>query len=299
MALGNNLSLLPWYSDKNNQNHRRSSADIGVCPLITPTGHVPPFQLIIPNTIGSPFPYAIITHVYIHAIDETVPPALNHNLLNAWLARGLRLEHKQDYVILINDGLQKIIDSTAIPEGQFYLTIQFTKATEDYVIHSEVFNFVDSVSHCLKLEYWDNQDFPLSTKYVIDYSENYKNFLYLPVEIGMPEYPFEEEVTKRDGFSFIEKQISEKKYKFVFVAPEYLCDAIRIIRMHDNVVITTQEGIVFEADTILLTPKWLPGGYLATVEAEFECNTVIKKIGAMMSPTAHRDYSTDFNSDFS
>lgn len=120
---------------------------------------------------------------------------------------------------------------------------------------------------------------------------------YLPTQVGRPDYEFEEEVENRDGYQFIEKQISEKTFKFNFVAPEFLCDAMRIIRMMDYIQITSK-GDTYDLDQFLITPKWEDGGYLASVEAEFQCDTVVKKIGKGYIPTENGDFNSDFNNDF-
>jgi hypothetical protein len=48
----------------------------------------------------------------------------------------------------------------------------------------------------------------------------------------------------------------------------------------------------------LITPKWQEQGDLAIVEAEFETDTVIKKIGRGVAVTIRGDYNEDFNNDY-
>jgi len=49
----------------------------------------------------------------------------------------------------------------------------------------------------------------------------------------------------------------------------------------------------------LITPKWLDQGDLASVEAEFQCGTVIKKIGkGLIQPQQTAAFNNDFNNDF-
>ena len=82
--------------------------------------------------------------------------------------------------------------------------------------------------------------------------------------------------TYRDLYDTI---VSEKKYKFTFLASEYLCDVMRFIRMSDVIKITDKYGRVYLCDTFLMTPKWETQGNLASVEVEFQTNTVAKRIG--------------------
>ena len=68
--------------------------------------------------------------------------------------------------------------------------------------------------------------------------------------------------------------------------------------MSDNVIITNK-GDEYSADTFLITPKWQEGGFLAAVEAEFQCDTVIKKIGRGTPPATNiGDFNDDYNNDY-
>ena len=126
----------------------------------------------------------------------------------------------------------------------------------------------------------------------------YKNTLWLATQLGKPEYEYEEEGEKRDGYFFPEKILSQKKYKFTILATEYLCDVMRFIRLADVVQIRDQWGNVFLADTFLMTPDWKEQGDLASVEMEFTCDTVAKKIGRGYVLGSLGDYNNDYNNDF-
>lgn len=54
--------------------------------------------------------------------------------------------------------------------------------------------------------------------------------------------------------------------------------------MSDFVTVYSQ-GRKYDCDTFLITPKWQTQGNLASVECEFECATVVKKIGRGVIPT--------------
>ena len=112
------------------------------------------------------------------------------------------------------------------------------------------------------------------------------------------EYKFEEEGEERDGYFFPEKQISEKTYKCTILAPEYLCDVMRFIRMADYVRVTDKYGRNYDCDTFLITPKWQTQGNLASVEIEFETATVVKKNGRGYIIANKGDFNNDFNNDY-
>lgn len=181
-------------------------------------------------------------------------------------------------------------------DGRYYLEIKDDKT----IWYSDVFTIVQDVSPYLKIEWWDLENFVFDAGQIVYQNPAFKNRLYFCTELGKPEYQFDEEGESRDGYYFPTKQISEKTYKCTVLAPEYLCDVMRFIRMADYVRITDKYGREYNVDTFLLTPKWQTQGDLASVEIEFETNTVAKKIGRAIGQiiTTQRDYNNDFNTDF-
>ena len=72
---------------------------------------------------------------------------------------------------------------------------------------------------------------------------------------------------------------------------------MRLIRLSDVVEMRDNYSNLYRCDTFLMTPKWEDQGDLASVEIEFTCDTVAKKIGrAYVSGTG--DYNNDFNNDY-
>ena len=126
----------------------------------------------------------------------------------------------------------------------------------------------------------------------------FHNVVYLATELGKPDYEFEETGESRDGWFFPEKMISEKSYKFQFMAPEYLCDAMRFVRMADEIKVTDKYGRTYLCDQFLMTPKWQDQGNLASVEAEFQTDTVAKAIGRALSPADLAAFNNDYNADY-
>lgn len=167
--------------------------------------------------------------------------------------------------------------------GRYYFTTTISGVT--YI--SDVVTVVQDVTPYLKVEWWDDQDLIMDAGVIIYTNSGgtnvYKNVLYLASDLAKPEYVFEEEGENRDGYFFPIKQISEKRYKFRFLAPEYILDVMRFIRMSDHIQITYR-GQVYNADTFLMTPTWEGNGDLANVECEFDTNTVAKKIGRLVTP---------------
>lgn len=274
--------MLPFYLDLSRQNHRKDYAFGEIFPLFTPDRKILPFQIIREHRTNQ------VTQVLLKRVggstvaDITAQMASNGLKVNQYTSYG--------YDIISYNGV--LLLTTETPEGPYYL--QITDGIQTW--YSEVFTVVRTMEQYLKITYSDSESLMFENGQ-IDFTENFAFDLYLPTQVGRPDYEFEEQVDNRDGYQFIEKQISEKTYKFTFVAPEFLLDAMRIIRMMDNVTITSR-GETYNVDQFLMTPKWQDGGYLAAVEVEFQCDTVIKKIGQGYTPADNGDFNNDFNDDF-
>lgn len=164
-------------------------------------------------------------------------------------------------------------------------------------IYSEVFTSSNNIDNCILLEYGNSYNFELSGS-IVDFSDNFKFRCYVCSQIGKPEYVFEEEVTERMGYSFMESQVSKKVYNFTFLAPEYLCDALRIVRLCDNKRIEGPNSKVYSLSTFEMNPEWEEQGDLASVECSFETDTVIANIGGYTPVLLGGDFNNDFNNDF-
>lgn len=164
--------------------------------------------------------------------------------------------------------------------GQYYY--EMTDGFETWV--SDVFTAFNTaeIYDFLCIEWKDKADFVMDAGRIVYDNNIFKNRLYLRADLAKPEYEFEEEGETRDGYFYPTKQISKKKYNFHFFAPEYLLDVMRLIRMADEVTITYEVGevmVTLSPTTFLLTPEWEREGDLAGVSAEFETDTVAKKVG--------------------
>ena len=283
----NNLSVLPFYGSIEEQNHRKSYAYGEIYPLYVPVNNVPPFQVVIAHTDATISSVQLYTSKGVYV--STITAFLTAKGLTKYPFAG------EGYDVLVYPALASETTAT-IAEGQYYLTITMS---DDSVLYSDIFTCAGMISAYLKVQWWDVADFVMDgCRIVYPLGENsvFQNTLYLNTELGKPEYEFNEEGEQRDGYFFSELQISEKKYKATFLASEYLCDVVRFIRMADYVKITDKYGNIYRADTFLITPKWEAQGDLASVDMEFTCDTVAKKIARPVSSVG--DFNNDFNEDF-
>ena len=284
MTQNNNLSVLPFYTDINQQNHRLSYAYGAIYSLFAPANILLPFQIIRESRENK------ITCIRLYDKNG----ALVYDITQYMQDIGL------DIVKFESLGYDIIVYPANLPmpinmfDGVYYLTLSDGVQTW----YSEMFTIVQDVKPYLKIEWWDIENFVFDAGQILYQNPAFKNRLFLNTELGKPKYQFEEEGDKRGGYYFPEKQISEKTYKCTILAPEYLCDVMRFIRMADYVKVTDKYGRIYDVDTFLITPQWQTQGDLASVEIEFTTNTVAKKIGRGIAPQDKGDFNNDYNNDY-
>ena len=222
MIPNNNLSVLPWYTSIEQQNARKWWAYGHIYPLFTPAGFLLPWQLMTSH-VDNITTSAISSIILVDAntgvtVDytEQVRPGIT---VKAFPTLG--------YDAFVFAGQLPVF--TSMFDGQYYL--QMTIGNDTY--YSEIFTVVNYIQPYLKITWWDLEDFTMDAGTIVYKNPSFKNVLYLCTDIGKPEYVFEEEGETRDGYFFPAKQISEKRYRFNFLASEYLLDVMRFIRMAD------------------------------------------------------------------
>lgn len=284
MIQNNNISVLPWYTSINEQNHRKSYAYGAIYQLFATADRLLPFQIIRNTRVNN------VSSVILY--DKTGKQVAN---ITTYIKEtGLQIVRFQTL------GYDVILYPSILPmplnqlDGIYYMTLSDGVQTW----YSEMFTVVQDVSGYLKIEWWDIENLVFDAGQIVYKNPDFKNTLYLYTELGKPDYEFEEDGEERDGYFFPEKQISVKTFKCTILAPEFLCDVMRFIRMADYIHITDKYGREYDCDTFLITPKWQTQGDLASVEIEFKTNTVVKKIGRGYIISNKGDFNDDFNNDF-
>lgn len=279
MTVNSNISPLPFYDDISKQNHRKPYAFGNICPLIVSSMLIP-FQVVIQS--GSSIQWARLYNFETGKYIDITKSLINNGL-------GIKSI----------EGLKVLKYAAALPipeikfEGFHYLAISISGLG---ILYSDIFSIVNDTDKYLCLQYSNDYAFSFK-KGIVDFSDNFIFRCYLDTKIGRPEYSFEEEVTERMGYSFIESQVSKKIYKFTFIAPEYLCDALRIVRMcKSKKIISDNEE--YDLISFSMDPKWQDQGDLASVECEFETDNIIANIGGYSAAKLAGDFNNDFNNDF-
>lgn len=288
MIPNNNLSVLPWYTSIEQQNARKWWIYDRIYPLFTPAMFMLPFQILRVHRAGTTIAsFLVYTKMGVLVGDFT--QAINEAGITIKPFASL------GYDVIVFGGQTPVF--TQFANGQYYATI--SDGTQTW--YSEIFTVVNDIEPYLKIVWWDNEDFTMDAGTIVyKYAggTQFRNVLYLQADIAKPEYLFEEEGETRDGYFFPIKQISEKHYRFSFLASEYLLDVMRFIRMADYAHIE-KNGQIYNLDTFLITPDWEDNGDVAAVEAEFDTATVAKKIGrGYIQPTGVADFNDDFNNDY-
>lgn len=289
MIPNNNLSVLPFYESSQYQNARKWWMYGRVYPLFCPAGFLLPFQVITEHVAN-----AIIQIAYLFDANNNINPVadLTTNVRNATTKKEFA---NLGYDVWVFPGQLPVINS--LQNGRYYLHLQIGYGSTIITRISEIFTVVNDIQPYLKITWWDLDDFTMDAGTIVYKNPAFKNVLYLQSDLAKPEYPFEEEGETRDGYFFPTKQISEKRYRFNFLASEYLLDVMRFIRMADFAEIE-YHGQRYSLDTFLITPEWEDNGDVAAVEAVFDTATVAKKIGLGYIKAQRGDFNDDFNNDY-
>ena len=278
--VNNNISPLPFYDSLALQNHRKDYAYGQVYQLITYKNMLLPFQVVLSNgtSVGWVRLYNFNTGKYIEITDS-----MKEN--------GLVIKSFTGFVLLKYPGTLPIVEIKH--EGLYYLVIYINGLG---TIYSDLFTVTNRISDYLLIEYSNSYNFELKNG-IVDFSDNFAFKCYLNTQVGKPEYNFEEESTKRLGYIYVESQVSKKTYKFNVIVPEYICDALRIVRLCDNKIIRCKDD-EYEAITFEMEAEWQTQGDLASVTCEFETDNVIANIGGFVPDKLGGDYNNDYNEDF-
>ena len=254
MIPNNNLSVLPFYTSLAQQNARKWWMYGRIYPLFCPAGFLLPFQILTPHTN-----WTVENIRPVEIIDANTGSVVGD--ITTEIRAGITKKEfaSLGYDVWVFPGQMPV--SSSLMNGRYYIQLVI-----GYAFYSEIFTVVNDIEPYLKITWWDDTDFVMDAGTIVYESPSFRNMLYLHSDIAKPEYIFEEEGETRDGYFFPIKQISEKRYRFSFLASEYLLDVMRFIRMADHAQID-YHGQTYDLDTFLITPDWEDNGDVAVVQA--------------------------------
>lgn len=190
----------------------------------------------------------------------------------------------------------------AIPMGKYYLQLYVWSQplSQQFILYSDYIFLTDDIHNYVKLT-WKNANDLFVANRIIPFGEGFEPYCYVDSLIGKPEYSYDEESIVRMGYQFIESQVSKKTYNFVFVAPEYLCDALRIMKICNTKRVTRYDmpnyGKEYNIMSMDFSVRWEEQGNLAGVTISFDVNNIASNISGYL-PLQGGDFNNDYDSDF-
>ena len=228
-----NYSCIPFYTSLEQQDYKKEFAygDIynNCCDK-----KLLPFQIVRNGNFTN------IQSVKIYNWDMTNEV----DITSLMVAAGLYIKVYEPFSIIVFPAIQTI---TELSLGK--KVIKITDGIQSY--YSDVILIRESISDKLSLKWSNNDDLKIPNGRIC-YENDFYNVLYFDTLVGKPEYPFEEEQESLNGLKFPIQQISKKIFRFVVSVPEYIADVVRLIRMHDNIIVTCK-GIEYVCFNFLLT----------------------------------------------
>lgn len=225
-----------WYDKIEKQQRYRENAQKATSyKLISSNGRMLPFQFRLNSnlTLG-PTDWQLY-----RAYDDVLVASMSTYLSSL---HGIRLD--TGLYVTFNDDVDLQFTLTeggatveAMPPDCYYSVITFPDGIKHY---SEVFMMVADLSKYIKIQYWNSCDID-----PIAYSNTlFKQLVYLDTFIHSSEPEIEED-GERDGQDQIVPTFQKMivKYRFSIMVPDYMKIAIISMQMHDNVLLTTENGI--------------------------------------------------------
>lgn len=269
---------------------------------VMPKGELLPFQFTLGDVdyLGPKYPITL---------DKV--EAYSYNSVTSALTKAFDLDLKSfmlkkvgEFWIVSSVGGR--VQDSRFTEGLYSLklTISTTNTTGDKR-YSEIWSGIISMSShiedYLRIYYRNSNNIALNNGLVIMGSFYFE--CYLDTQVGKPEYEFEEEGEERLGYTFIESITSKKSHSFAFLADEHLCDALRLIKLCDNIVIQDKANstklmrefvpIVFNMEV-----SWEEQGNLASVTCTFEVDNIISTVGHFTAGLLGSSFNDDYNDDY-
>lgn len=217
------------------------------------------------------------------------------------LSSLIQLNTLQDngFVTIYHNGAD--VNISPLPLGKYYLEMYIFSNSQQYIFYSDYLYITDDIHNYIKLQWKNAHDLYVAGR-TIPFSHAFEPYCYVDSLIGKPEYSFEEESTSRLGYQFIESIISKKQYRFAFIAPEYLCDAVRIMKICNTKLVTRYDlpnyGKTYNVMDMDFSVEWQEQENLAGITITLSVDDVVANVSGYL-PLTTGDFNNDYNNDFS
>lgn len=276
MVLGYSISPIPFYDSLSEQFKNNPTAFGTNYPLLAMMDEPPTFFFFTDDDIDVSHIHNIsIVQVGVQSIDVT-SRFVGHGLL---MADAEAEDGSHNSYIRFSPSDDFAFSFPAV--GMYYYVIEVNREDDTpSVYYSELFCVKDDKQNAIRIEYGSPN--LLTTPFGIiplgSLEAGFTLHMWVDALIGKPEYIFEETVTTRMGYEFMENCLTKKTYQFVVMAPEYLCDAMRLIKLCPDRTIT-QYNKSYHPITFDMSVDWQEQGDLAAVTVTFDTDTVITALG--------------------
>lgn len=270
----NNINPMGWHTNPLMLLHNRQFAYGGRYALPIPKGYLLPFQLLRSNGGGDITRFEIINESGV-TFDVLASATLMLDYKNG--------PSDESYDVVRFRGAIPFVGSWELGWYRSIISDGATTWESDW--------FLWTNDDLVKIEWCHINHIEIEGGR-IDYSDGFKFWVYLKTDIGMPQYPFEEEVTTNAGESFPFRQTSSKQYQFPAIVSEYLMDCMRLVAIHSEVKIHHLDDVLRATRIRHGRVKWIERGDIAEVLWTFltktTTSTYAQSIGALSIPGGER-----------
>lgn len=292
VPINNNFSPLPFYD----------VSDAGVSDELKnkylnsekPYAYGAVFDLPIASGWLMPFQFSVdyeVDHVGGCYVIPLTNPALNTQVISTTPTVVYDANTGKSTILFVGEHKPTLVEGRAYIEVELY----DTNSAAPHVYMSDLFTNIRLSSSNLKPAPPDGY---IRLSYTNDHFLRYNggkiyfgmvdkiNFgfeILIDTTIAKPNYTFEEKSSDRLGYRYIESQVSNKGYQFTFIAPEYLCDALRLLPMCNNRTIVDKWHTYDKITDVNVEIEWLDQGDLARVTISFNHDTVVANLAEYIS----------------
>lgn len=292
VPINNNFSPLPFYD----------VSDAGVSDELKnkylnsekPYAYGAVFDLPIASGWLMPFQFSVdyrVDHVGGCYVIPLANPALNTQVISTTPTVVYDANTGKSTILFVGEHKPTLVEGRAYIEVELY----DTNSAAPHVYMSDLFTNIRLSSSNLKPAPPDGY---IRLSYTNDHFLRYNggkiyfgtvdkiNFgfeLLIDTTIAKPNYTFEEKSSDRLGYRYIESQVSNKGYQFTFIAPEYLCDALRLLPMCNHRTIVDKWHTYNNITDVNVEIEWLDQGDLARVTISFNHDTVVANLAEYIS----------------
>jgi hypothetical protein len=287
-----------WY--KNKETYKGKSS-----PTITTKNYLLPMQLTVDkemyDTLTTTQPNILVMFRVISWDDKKTYRLNTEEVYRSIDLLPENIRNEENYASVFLGGRWLI--SHDIPIGTYYLSMTYgdtNDITASKEWYSDLFTFRADTSDLIKLSY-------RATKPIVT-ANNYMPFkegvserqmeVWIDATAMNNEFMFEDSVETMDGYDMVEKRVSYKKYNIVFLATEYMAEALRLLWHCDDVEMTMR-GRRYKVNNTNIEVAWDIDNHFAKVTLKCKTDTVIQTNGIGIYAKAEgRAFSDDYNDDF-